>query len=393
MTASAPRANFNYPSSYRLGCGRIKELSSVCDELGIQKPLIVTDKGVAQLPWFAGVVAQLETGGRQVVVYNNVSENPVESDVDGGVQLYRETRSDGVILLGGGSPLDVGKCIALLANNPGTVFDYEDVGDNFKRADPAKIAKMIAVPTTSGTGSEVGRASVVTNTAHEKKIIFHPKMQPPVVLADPELTFGLPARMTAFTGLDAFIHCFEAYCAPGYHPMADGIALEGMRLIAGALPRAVKQGNDAQARTDMMMASSMGATAFQKGLGIVHAVAHALGGRLNIHHGMANAILLPYCMTFNEPAIAERCSQVATHMALSDRGFAGLLDWVLRARSDFDVPHTLADVPEMSEALIPTLARVAHEDPSLSTNPLSASVEELENLILRAFRGTVSPAG
>lgn len=384
---SAPRANFNYPSSYRLGCGRLQELSQVCDELGIQRPLVVTDPGVVALPWFPRIAELLAASGRTCMIYSAVSENPTEGDVDRGVQLYRQEDCDGVLLVGGGSPHDVGKCIALLANNPGTTFDYEDVGDNYKRADPNKIARMVAIPTTAGTGSEVGRSSIITNEHHEKKVIFHPKMQPPIVLADPELTFGLPPHLTAFTGLDALIHSFEAYCAPGYHPMADGIALEGMRLIKGALPRAVAQGDDAPARTDMMLASSMGATAFQKGLGVVHAIAHALGGMLRVQHGMANAILLPYCMQFNRDVIELRCEVAAAHMGLRHASFDGLLAWVLDARSSFGVPHTLGELPAFTDDHPARLAPLAHVDPSLPTNPKPASIAELETLIKRAASG------
>src|SRR5690606_5727949 len=318
-----------------------------------RRPLVVTDPGVRRLPWFAAIEQGLAADGLTASVYSDVHENPIEADVAGGVAQYRAADCDGVILIGGGSPLDVGKCIALLAHNPGQLMDYEDVGDNWLRADPTKIPPMIAVPTTSGTGSEVGRASLITSAAHEKKIIFHPKMQPPVVIADPELTFALPPHLTAFTGIDAFIHCFEAYCAPGYHPFADGIALEGMRLIQAALPRAYRNGADAAARTDMMVASSMGATAFQKGLGIVHAIAHALGGAIGIHHGLANAILLPYCMLYNRDVIAEKTRRLARFMELERQDFEGLLDWVIETRAALGVPHRLggidgwsADLPE-----------------------------------------------
>ncbi len=383
----APHADFTFPASYRLGCGRIAELPKICDELEVFRPLIVTDPGVAVLPWFDSLPTHLNTARRTSFVYSGVHENPIEEDVIGGVSIYRAENCDGVILIGGGSALDVGKCVALLARNPGSTFDYEDIGDNYKRADPQKIPPMVAIPTTSGTGSEVGRASVIINERHEKKIIFHPNMQPPVVLADPELTFGLPPHLTAFTGLDAFVHCFEAYCAPSYHPMADGIALEGMRLICEALPRAFQHGRDALARTHMMMASSMGATAFQKGLGIVHAIAHALGGRLRIHHGMANAILLPYCMLFNRNVIEERCSTVARHLRLRRDDFTGLLDWVLEIRRALDVPHTLAELETFSDDLTALLAPTAYVDPALTSNPKSASISDLEELISHAAHG------
>lgn len=389
MAPSTPFTRFNYPVSYRLGCGRIRELGATCKELSIGRPLVVTDPGVRKLPWFAGVEQELKAAGLAASVYSDVHENPIEADVNGGVAQYRAADCDGVILIGGGSPLDVGKCVALLARNSGEVMDYEDVGDNWLRADPSKIPPMIAVPTTSGTGSEVGRASLITTGAHEKKIIFHPKMQPPVVIADPELTFGLPPHLTAFTGIDAFIHCFEAYCAPGYHPFADGIALEGMRLIQAALPRAYKDGKDASARTDMMVASSMGATAFQKGLGIVHAIAHALGGAIGIHHGLANAILLPYCMIYNREVIAEKATRLARFMELERQDFEGLLDWVIETRAAMGVPHRLGGVDHWSADLPQKLAPVALADPSLATNPRPATQADLAALMERAAQGVL----
>jgi hypothetical protein len=283
--------------------------------------------------------------------------------------------------------MDVAKCIALMVENPGGVFDYEDVGDNWKRADGSKIPPMIAVPTTAGTGSEVGRASVIINDRNEKKIIFHPRMQPPDVIADPELTVGLPAHLTAATGMDAFVHCFEAWCAAGYHPMADGIALEGMRWISTFLPRAYKDGSDIEARTHMLMASSMGATAFQKGLGVVHAISHALGGKLNLHHGLANAILLPYCMEFNRPAIEERCSILARHLGLASPSFDGLMEWVLRRREKLGIPHSLAQVQGMTEERARQWAPLALSDPALSGNPRPALEDDLAQIMTRALHG------
>lgn len=389
MTRSTPFTRFNYPVSYRLGCGRIKELAATCRELSIARPLVVTDPRVHALPWFAAIEADLKAAGLAAIVHDEVHENPIEADVNSGVDKYRSTDCDGVILIGGGSALDAGKCIALLARNSGTVMDYEDVGDNYLRADPSKIPPMIAVPTTSGTGSEVGRAALIVNSAHEKKLIFHPKMQPPVVIADPELTFALPPHLTAFTGIDAFVHCFEAYCAPGYHPFADGIALEGMRLIQSALPRAYRDGRDAAARTDMMVASSMGATAFQKGLGVVHAIAHALGGAIGIHHGLANAILLPYCMVFNRDVIAEKATRLARFLELERPDFEGLLDWVIETRAAMGVPHRLGGVDGWSADLPQKLAPIALVDPSLATNPKPATSAELAALMERAAHGVL----
>jgi hypothetical protein len=289
--------------------------------------------------------------------------------------------------------MDVGKCIALLVDNPGDVFDYEDIGDNFKRADPAKIVPMIAIPTTAGTGSEVGRASVIVDERdHSKKIIFHPKMQPSLVIADPEVTFALPRGITAATGMDALAHCFEAYCAPGYHPMADGIALEGMRLVRENLLEAVANGRDPIARTHMMMAATMGATAFQKGLGLVHALSHPLGGMTNVHHGTANALFMPYVMEFNRDAIEGKMERLAIHLALDEPGFAGVLRWMLEIRRSLQMPHTLAEVAGFSPDQIERLAALAAVDPSLATNPKPCTVEQLAQLFRIAHAGTLTTA-
>lgn len=381
--------NFNYPCRYRLGAGRASELGALCFERGIRRPLIVTDSGIVGLPWFRELVANLQGEGLESRVFSDLRPNPLGRDVDAGVQSYKEGDCDGVLLIGGGSAMDVGKCVALMVGNPGSVFDYEDVGDNWMRVDPEQIPPMIALPTTAGTGSEVGRASVIIDEKHEKKIIFHPQMQPGDVIADPELTRGLPPALTAYTGVDAYVHCFEAWCATGYHPMADGIALEGMRLIAEHLPRAVKDGDDIEARTHMILASSMGATAFQKGLGVVHAISHALGGKLNVHHGLANAILLPYCMVFNRPAIGERCERVARHLGLEPT-FEALLAWTLQMRASLGVPHSLKDVAGMSPEKAQELAPLALKDAALGGNPRAVSEAELAQIMVDAFEGRIS---
>lgn len=384
---STPKGNFNYPTAYRIGAGRIAELADACGAVGIQRPLIVTDATVAGLPWFSKITDALS--GLSHAVFTDVQANPAEKDVDAGVAAYRGGGHDGIILLGGGSPMDVGKCVALLADNPGTVFDYEDVGDNFKRADPAKIPPMIAIPTTAGTGSEVGRASVVVDPRdHAKRIIFHPKMQPTMVLADPELTVGLPAFVTAATGMDALAHSFEAFCAPGYHPMADGIALEGMRLVKDNLPKVFANGGDLEARTQMLMAASMGATAFQKGLGMVHSLSHPLGGATGIHHGLANAIFLPYVMVYNRPTIEAKMDRLARFLELPKAGFDGVLAWMLELRALLKLPHTLAEADVgFDEAMATRLAPLAAADPSQGTNPREAGIEQLRDVFLAAFSG------
>ena len=391
---SAPSGNFNYPTAYRIGAGRIAELADACKARGIARPLVVSDPGVAGLPWFAEVVGRLDAAGLASAVFSAVQPNPSGDDVVAGVAAYRAHAADGVVLIGGGSALDVGKAVALMVGNAGSVFDYEDVGDNWTRVDPSKIPPKIAVPTTAGTGSEVGRASVIVDPEHNKKIIFHPKMQPELVIADPELTLGLPPGLTAATGMDALAHCFEAFCAPGYHPMADGIALEGMRLIQANLVRATTHGDDVVARTHMLMASSMGATAFQKGLGLVHALSHPLGGATNLHHGTANAIFLPYVMVFNRAAITAKMDLLARWLALpvTTDGFDAVLAWMLELRETLGLPHTLAEVPGFDAAMAERLAPLAVEDPSMGGNPIPASAEQCERVFLAALAGDLSAA-
>jgi alcohol dehydrogenase class IV len=389
------QGNSNYPTAYRIGCGRIRELAAACGDFGFARPMIVTDPNVAKLPWFAGVLAQLDAAGIDPVVWHEVDPNPTEANVDAGVAAYRRGGHDGLVLIGGGSALDAGKCIALLAHNPGTVFDYEDIGDNYKRADPAKIVRSIAIPTTAGTGSEVGRASVIVDPRdHGKKIIFHARMQPALVIADPELTFGLPPGLTAATGMDALAHCFEAYCAPGYHPMADGIALEGMRLIHENLRTAVGDGSNPEARTHMLMASAMGATAFQKGLGLVHALSHPLGGATGLHHGTANAIFLPYVMVYNRAEIATKMDRLARVLDLprEGSGFESCLSWMLALRTDLGLPHTLQGTPGVTPALLTSLVPQAAADPSMGGNPRPATHAELDTVFQRAYTGDLSPS-
>lgn len=393
--ANAPRGNFNYPTAYRIGSGRRSELPAACKELSIRRPLVVTDPGVSKLDWFHAIIDSLRDAGLPVAIFDAVPSNPDGACVESGVAVYRKGEHDGVVLVGGGSAMDAGKCVALLAGNKGSVFDYEDVGDNWKRADPAEIAPIVAVPTTAGTGSEVGRASVIVDERdHNKKIIFHPKMQPGLVIADPDLTVGLSPFITAATGMDALAHCFEAFCAPGYHPMADGIALEGMWLIKQHLPRAFADGKDLESRTNMMMAASMGATAFQKGLGMVHSLSHPLGGATGIHHGLANAIFLPYVMEFNRDVIEPKMDALARVIDLPKRGFDGVMAWMLELRASLGLPHTLEGAAKgFDAAMAKRLAPLAALDPSQGTNPKPATEAELEGVFLKAWRGELAFAG
>ncbi len=394
---SEPTGNFNYPIPYRIGRGRVRELPEACRSFGIKRPLIVSDPGIVALPWFTEIERSLtRPADLSAKVFADVKQNPDGADVEAGVTAYRKHVADGLVLIGGGSALDVGKCIALMVGNPpgpgGSVFDYEDVGDNWLKVDPSKMPAKIAVPTTAGTGSEVGRASVIVDPQHRKKIIFHPRMQPELVIADPALTVGLPAKLTAATGMDALAHCFEAFCAPSYHPMADGIALEGMRLIKDNLVKVFENPKDIEARTHMLMASSMGATAFQKGLGLVHALSHPLGGATNVHHGTANAIFLPYVMVFNRKAIAKKMDMLARWLEIpvASNGFDAVLGWMIELRKALELPHTLESVEGFTESLAERLAPLAVEDPSMGGNPISASVKDCERLFIRALEGDLS---
>ena len=380
-------SNWNYPTRIWSGPGRIADLGEACALAGISKPLIVTDKGLASSSIIVTVCEVLGKAGLPSAVYADVQGNPVGRNVDEGTALYRSGGHDGVIAVGGGSGLDVGKAIAFMAGQTRPLWDFEDVGDWWTRADPAGIAPVIAVPTTAGTGSEVGRASVVVKEdVHEKKIIFHPKMLPVVVIADPELTIGLPANITAATGLDAFVHCFEAYCAPGFHPMADGIALEGMRLVKKYLPRAYADGSDIEARSRMLAAASMGATAFQKGLGAVHSISHPVGAFYNTHHGLTNAIVLPYVMMFNRPAIADKMIPLARYLGLDDNGFDAVYAWVLEFRRQLDIPNSLGEigVPLDQADLI---GEHAQRDPSTGGNPSPTSAADMATIFRAAVSG------
>ena len=389
MSPQSLIGNFNYPTAYRIGAGRIRELADCCRGLGMHRPLVVTDPGIVSLAWFAPIFAALESSGLEPRVFSEIDANPATSHIEAGLAAAKEHRADGCIVLGGGSAMDAGKCIALLANNPGKILDYEDVGDNWKRADGAKILPTIAVPTTAGTGSEVGRAAVIVDPRdHKKKIIFHPQMQPNLVLADPELSLGLPPRLTAATGMDALAHCFEAYCAPAYHPMADGIALEGMRLIAENLVPAFDDGSNLEARTHLLMAASMGATAFQKGLGLIHALSHPVGGVTGLHHGTANSIFQPYVMIHNRAVIEQRMPRLARVLGLSGEGFDAVLEWTLALRARLELPHTLAGI--VSEEMIPLLVPMAAADPSLGTNPKPCSEREIERVLRKSIAGDLT---
>ena len=379
--------NWNYPTKIRFGAGRISELADSCRAVGIRRPLIVTDPGLKPLPMIMDAIGTLEHAGIACGLFADVHPNPIGEDVEKGLKVYRNGHHDGVIVFGGGSAMDAGKAIAFMSGQTRPIWDYEDREDWWSRADPAGIAPVIAIPTTAGTGSEVGRAAVIVDERdHTKKIIFHPKMLPVEVIADPELTIGLPAHITAATGMDALSHSLEAYCSPFYHPMAQGIALEGMRLCREWLPVAVKSGSNVDARAFMMTASSMGATAFQKGLGSMHAMSHPCSSLRGTHHGLTNAVVMPYVLLHNRSAIEERLAAAARYMGLTEPSFTGFVDWVLALREDVGIPNTLKDIGVDTD-MIAEAAPMALEDPSTGGNPLPMTVGDYEMLYRNAIEG------
>ncbi len=380
-------ANWGFPTGVRVGPGRLAELPELCRELGFARPLLVTDPGVRDLPMLDGALASLRDAGLDTEVFADIRGNPTGANVDAGVAAFRDGGHDSVIAFGGGSALDAAKAVALMAGQERPIWDFEDVGDNYRRADAEAIAPCIAIPTTAGTGSEVGRASVITNEdSHRKMIIFHPRMLPRAVILDPETTVGLPPHITAATGMDAFSHCFEAWCAPGFHPMADGIALRGLHLIADALPRACADGGDIEARTQMLAAASMGSTAFQKGLGAVHAISHPVGALYHTHHGLTNAVVLPYVMRFNQAAIAPRMGPVAQALGLADTSFGAVFDWVLRFRERLGIPQALAELG-VDTSRAGEIGRLGEIDPPAASNPVPVTAADLAEVFTNAVEG------
>lgn len=381
--------NWNYPTTVRFGAGRIAELPQHCRDLGMTRPLLVTDRGLASLPIVADTVALLAAAGLPAAVFSDVHPNPTGTDVDNGLAVLRAGKHDGVIAFGGGSALDAAKAIALMAGQTRPLWDFEDRADWWTRIDPNAMVPVVAVPTTSGTGSEVGRASVILDEAVSvKKIIFHPKMLPARVICDPALTVGLPPALTAATGIDALSHNLEAWCAPGFHPQADGIATQGIILIQQSLLAAYKDGSDLDARGKMMAASLMGATAFQKGLGAMHSIAHVVGAHLHAHHGLLNAIVMPYVLVHNRPAIDARIAQLARCMGLEPT-FEAFLAWVLELRAATNTPHTL-DAVGVTEAHVAAFAAASVDDPSTGSNPLPMDAAAFESLYRRCLTGNLT---
>ncbi|MEL0133337.1 MAG: iron-containing alcohol dehydrogenase [Rhodobiaceae bacterium] len=371
--------NWSYPTAIRFGAGRIAELAEACAEARITRPLLVTDRGLAGLPITARALDCLAAAGLEHALFAEVDPNPNEVNLEAGIAAYRAGGHDGVIAFGGGSGLDLGKMVAFMAGQSRPVWDFEDIGDWWTRADADAIAPIIAVPTTAGTGSEVGRASVITHSqTHVKKIIFHPKVLPSIVIADPELTVGMPDFITAGTGLDAFAHCVEAFSSPHYHPMSQGIALEGMRLVIDNLPRAYDTPDDIEARAHMMSAAAMGATAFQKGLGAIHAMSHPVGAVFNTHHGTTNAVCMPAVLALNAPVIRDRFDRAAPYLGI-EGGFDGFCRFVQEFNDRFAIPHRLGEMGVTADRM-DDLVAMALEDPSCGGNPVPLTVDNLRRL-------------
>ncbi len=384
------QGNWNYPTAVKFGAGRIRELPDVLKAAGIKRPLLVTDPGLAKLPMVTSAIRANEAAGVPTAVFSDIKPNPVEKNIEDGLKVFRGGKHDGVIAFGGGSALDAGKAIAFLSGQTRPLWDFEDVGDNWTRADPAGIRPTVAVPTTSGTGSEVGRVSVVGDEVnHKKRLIFHPRVMPVTVIEDPELTLGLPPHITAATGMDALAHAFEAYCVPVYHPAADGVALEGMRLIKDWLPVATRDGKNIEARGHMMAAATLGATAFQKGLGAIHSLSHTVGALYDKHHGLLNAVFMPYVLLFNRSAIGDKMTHLSRYLGLPKPGFDGVLDWVMELRQEIGIPHSLAEL-NVDESKLDKMVADAVADPTAPTNPRPLDADSARKLYRQALEGRLA---
>ena len=381
------KSNWNYPTTVWTGEGRSADLPEACLLANIKNPLFVTDKDLVTLPMTIKTIDSLKKIFKDINIFSKFSGNPFGKNINEGVELYNKGKCDGVIAFGGGSALDVGKGIAFMCGQTRPIWDFEDIGDYWKRADENKISPIIAIPTTAGTGSETGRASAIINEeTGVKKIIFHPKFMPTIVILDPILTVDLPPRITAATGMDALAHNLEAFCAPGFHPMADGIALEGMRLIKNSLSLAVKDGQNIKARSEMLAAGSMGSTAFQKGLGAIHSLSHPVNAQFNIHHGLSNAIFMPYVLTFNKKEISERIVSICDYLGL-EKSFDSFMQWIMDLRIEFNIPHKLSDVVDEEKIDLEKLSKMAFDDPSTGSNPKKLTKEDMKTMYQHSISG------
>ena len=381
------KSNWNYPTTVWTGEGRSADLPEACLLANIKNPLFVTDKDLVALPMTIKTIDSLKKIFKDMNIFSKFSGNPFGKNINEGVELYNKGKCDGVIAFGGGSALDVGKGIAFMCGQTRPIWDFEDIGDYWKRADENKISPIIAIPTTAGTGSETGRASAIINEeTGVKKIIFHPKFMPTIVILDPILTIDLPPRITAATGMDALAHNLEAFCAPGFHPMADGIALEGMRLIKNSLSLAVKDGQNIKARSEMLAAASIGSTAFQKGLGAIHSLSHPVNAQFNVHHGLSNAIFMPYVLTFNKKEISERIVSICDYLGL-EKSFDSFMQWIMDLRIEFNIPHKLSDVVDEEKIDLEKLSKMAFNDPSTGSNPKKLTKEDMKTMYQHSISG------
>ena len=381
------KINWNYPTSVWVGENRVKDLSEACKNLSISNPLFVTDKDLINLEMVQNIVSDLKQNYNNISIFSNFTGNPIGENVEEGVKVFNKQKCDGVIAFGGGSGIDVGKAIAFMSGQTRPIWDFEDIGDFWKRADENKIAPIIAVPTTAGTGSETGRASAIINKqTGVKKIIFHPKFLPSIVILDPVLTIDLPPRLTAATGMDALAHNLEAFCAPGFHPMADGIAIEGLKLIKKSLLIAVNNGKNIDARSDLLAAASMGSTAFQKGLGAIHSLSHPVNAQFNIHHGLSNAIFMPYVLTYNKIYIESRIVSICDYLNL-DKSFDSFLNWILDLRRELNIPHKISEVIDINKINIKELSQMALDDPSTTSNPRKLTINDMQILYEHSISG------
>ena len=381
------KSNWNYPTTVWTGEGRSADLPEACLLANIKNPLFVTDKDLVTLPMTIKTIDSLKKFFKDINIFSKFTGNPFGKNINEGVELYNKGKCDGVIAFGGGSALDVGKGIAFMCGQTRPIWDFEDIGDYWKRADENKISPIIAIPTTAGTGSETGRASAIINEeTGVKKIIFHPKFMPTIVILDPILTIDLPPRITAATGMDALAHNLEAFCAPGFHPMADGIALEGMRLIKNSLSLAVKDGQNIKARSEMLAAGSMGSTAFQKGLGAIHSLSHPVNAQFNVHHGLSNAIFMPYVLTFNKKEISERIVSICDYLGL-EKSFDSFMQWIMDLRIEFNIPHKLSDVVDEEKIDLEKLSKMAFDDPSTGSNPKKLTKEDMKTMYQHSISG------
>ena len=376
--------NWNYPTPIWFGINRITEVQIACDNLKIKNPLIVTDPGILKTSIITKVSNSLSN---ETKVYSDVKGNPTGENVTNGVAVFNKGNHDGVIAVGGGSGMDVGKGIAFMAGQSRPIWDFEDIGDYWTRANSDKIYPVIAIPTTAGTGSETGRAGVFTNEeTHEKKIIFHPKMMPAIVILDPDLTIELPPSLTAFTGMDVLAHCLEAYSSNFFHPLSQGIALEGIFIVKNYLVRAYKNGKDMEARAHMLAGSSMGSTAFQKGLGAIHSLSHPVGAIYNSHHGLTNAVFMPYVLERNREAIEEKIIRIAKYLSLEKPTFEGFVKWILEIRKELQIPHTLKELIN-DDSKLEKMSELALKDPSTGGNPIPLSQKDFLELYKNSYDG------